>query len=65
MRQKVLSELDEVIIKPYEKENPGKKYSIKDSLNYINIQDLTYANYTFMESLRIEPPVSFSTYSML
>lgn len=63
MIDEIRAEIDEVIVKPYLKENPTcpKKDIMKNAINYENIWDLKKYTNSFSESMRIEPPVLYSS----
>ena len=56
-----------MIVKPYLKENPDFKglNVIEHGLNYENIWDLKFFTSCFLESLRLEPPVTVSSACMV
>mmetsp|Transcript_32637 Transcript_32637/g.31850 ORF Transcript_32637/g.31850 Transcript_32637/m.31850 type:complete len:154 (+) Transcript_32637:123-584(+) len=61
--QEVRMELRREIIDPFIEKNPScKDTSIIDMLDFENIFNLKYYNQCFMESLRIEPPVIYSSH---
>jgi cytochrome P450 len=62
---KVRIEIDRVIVSPYLEANPGCKLDMKKALQYDNIFDLAYYTDCFQESLRIEPPVTYTSTIML
>jgi len=57
-----VEEFKKAIVEPFEIENPNTKFNIMDGITYDNINDLQFNNLCFLESLRIEPPVPFSSY---
>ena len=67
--QKIRDELKTVIIDPYLKNNSEKVITNEDilyeALNYDNLWDLKYYTSCFSESLRIEPPVPYTSTVML
>lgn len=65
LREKIIDEFQRVVVQPYESANPGKKYNIVDGLDFAGINELAFNSLCFMESLRIEAPVQFSTYCMM
>jgi len=61
----IRKEFKEVLLEPYLKENPEKrnsKMSINEVLDFETIFNLKYYSNCFLESLRIEPPVMYSSH---
>lgn len=50
-----------VIVDPFLKANPGKPFDVIEATTYDNIQDLKFLSQCFSETLRIEPPLLYST----
>jgi hypothetical protein len=67
LNKRARDELTEMIVKPYLKENPDFKglNVIEHGLNYENIWDLKFFTSCFLESLRLEPPVTVSSACMV
>mmetsp|Transcript_30638 Transcript_30638/g.30113 ORF Transcript_30638/g.30113 Transcript_30638/m.30113 type:complete len:229 (+) Transcript_30638:599-1285(+) len=61
MLDKIRAELKEQIILPYQKSH-SEKVEIERMMDFENIFNLKYYTNCFMESMRIEPPVMFSSY---
>jgi hypothetical protein len=60
--KKVREEVSSVIAKPFKTLNPDvEKIELEKVLNFENIFDLKFYGYCFMESLRMEPPVMYSS----
>lgn len=59
--KKLRSEIKEKIVNPYLANGGAPNPHLLDVLTYENSSDLTYFGYCFYESLRIEPPVHFSS----
>ena len=63
MLNKCREDIKTNVVKPYFEKHPeaDKSTSIVDMLDFENIFGLKYYNYCFLESLRIEPPVVYSS----
>lgn len=61
------SELKALIVDPYLKESQNSMPSscFTDMLNFENMNDLSYFQMCFNESLRIQPPVTYSSMCMM
>jgi cytochrome P450 len=62
---KVRNEINETIVKPYLKSNPGEELDINRGMNFDNMFELKFYNNCFYESLRIESPLTYSSTIMM
>lgn len=63
--KKVRDEIKTLIVTPYKDMNPQAPVNIVEILNYDNMMELHYFSMCFNESLRIEPPVTYSSYCFM
>lgn len=57
----ILDELNQVIVQPFLSKNPSVKYNICDLYDLEQIQSLEIFSNCFNESIRIQPPVTYSS----
>ena len=65
LMQKLRDEIKNVIVDPFRKQNPNSEVKICDIIDYESMNELSYFSMCFNESLRIEPPVTYSSFCFM